>query len=154
MKLSEQNNIRYGLLMAVITLCCLLLMEITGQNKSFDTKSPFQIIYIFIAPAIVWYVGIRAKKQMHNNTLSFKQGITEGFKISLVYGTISPFMFLLYYIFINPRIIISVQQSYQLLAATDTTIIVIDMAMRFLAIASAKQNVRFGRGRIGYSLVA
>lgn len=133
MELLKKNHIKYGLIMSAVTAVCLMLMEITGQNQSFDAKSPFQIIFLFIAPAVVWYFGIKAKKQMLGGKLTFKQGLSEGFKISVVYGLTSPFVFLIYYLFINPQILEYVRTSYGLANASNTMVIAVDMVAQVIS---------------------
>src|SRR5687768_6272599 len=105
MNLLKQNPVKYGLIMSGITALCLLLMEVSGQNKTFDGKSIFQMIFMFIAPFIVWYFGIKAKKKLLKNKITFKEALLEGTKISFVYGATSPFIFLVYYLFVNPEIL-------------------------------------------------
>ena len=108
-------------------------MEVTRQNQTFDNKSPFQLIFMYIAPLAVWYLGIKDKKEALKNKLSFIQGITEGFKIALVYGIVSPFIFLLYYLLINPGILQYVKTVYNLTSAPVTMVIGIDMGVQFVA---------------------
>lgn len=119
--------------MGGVTIVCLLLMEITGQNTSFTDKSPIFLIYQFIIPAVVWYLGINAKKKMLKNKLTFKQGLCEGFMISLVYALVSPFIFLFYYTMVNPAILVYVRTAYNLTGTTDTMVIAIDMAVQFVS---------------------
>lgn len=87
---------------------------------------------MFIAPAIVWYFGIRAKKKANKGKLNFKQGITEGFKISLVYGLISPFIFLSFYI-LNPVIIDYVKKVYNMTNQSTYIVITVDMIAQFIS---------------------
>ncbi len=133
MQLLKQNHIKYGLIMAALTALCLMFMEITGQNESFDMNSPFQLFYTFLAPAIVWYFGIRARKKSLKGKMTFKAGLKEGCKISLVYGIVSPFIFLMYYVLINPTILDSVRTMYGLGNASDTVVIVVDMFIQFVS---------------------
>lgn len=132
MKFLNRNHLKYALIMCAITVACLALMELTGQNESFD-KSPFPVIFTFIAPAVVWYFGIKERKQQLKGKLPFKQGVIEGFNISLGYAIISPFIFLFYYLFVNPPIIEYVRTSYGLTGASDTAVFAADMAVQFVA---------------------
>lgn len=133
MELLKQNYVKYGLIMCAVLLVCLCLMEITGQNQSFDNKSPFQFIFMFIAPFVVWWLGIAAKKKLLKNKMTFKQGLSEGFKISLAYGIVSPFIFLFYYVFINPDIVAYVKVAYNLSEAQDAVVIGVDMLAQLIA---------------------
>lgn len=113
-------------------IVCLAIMELTGQNQSFD-KSPLVLVWTFIAPAIVWYFGINEKKKIQKGKLSFKEGVKEGFKISLVFGLTSPFVFLFYYLFVNPPIISYVKSAYGMSGSSDGMVIAIDMVAQFVS---------------------
>lgn len=112
---------------------CLALMEITGQNESFENKSPIFMIYQFIMPAVIWYFGMRERKKLNGGKLTYKQALYEGFKISLVFGLTSPFVFAAYYLFINPPIIEYVKTAYGMPAASDGLVISIDLFAQFIA---------------------
>jgi hypothetical protein len=129
MKLLSQNYVKYGLIMSAITALCLVYMEVTGQNESFD-KSPIVAAAMFFAPVIVWYFGINAKKKLLKGKMTFKQGLAEGFKLSLVYGLISPFIFLFYYILVNPDILQYVRKVYGMTGASDANVMVVDMVVQ------------------------
>lgn len=131
MDLLQKTHVKYGLLMSAITAVCLILMEITGNNESFD-KSPYATFFIFIAPLIVWYLGIREKKKSQKNKITFKQGLSAGFKISLVYAAVSPFIFLLYYLLFNPSIVAHVGESYGLQNVSVPMIIAVDMVAQVI----------------------
>lgn len=133
MKLLHRNHIKYGLIMVAVTAVGLVLMEITGQNDTFETKSPFQLIFQFTAPAVIWYLGIKSKKKSLHNKLTYKQGLLEGFKISVVYAALSPFLFLLYYTIVNPGILNYVREVYSMEAASDSMIVGVDMAVQFVS---------------------
>ena len=123
---------KYGLVMVGVVAVCLALMEMTGNNKTFDSKSPLLLIYQFIAPAVVWYLGISARKKAQKGKLTFKQGLVEGFKIALVFGIVSPFVFTAYYLFINPGIVDYVANVYGLKGASTAIVIGVDMAVQFI----------------------
>jgi hypothetical protein len=132
MKLLSQNHVKYALIMSGIIALCLVFMEVTGQNDSFD-KSPLVAAAMFFAPVVIWYLGINAKKKLLKGNMTFKQGLLEGFKISLVYGIVSPFLFLVYYLLVNPGILEYVRKVYALTGASDTNVIVVDMAIQFFS---------------------
>lgn len=131
MEFFKRNYIKYGLLMSAITAVCLMLMELTGNNESFD-KSPFATFFIFIAPLFVWFLGIREVKKKRKGKLTFKQGLNSGFKIALTYALISPFIFLLYYIVVNPSIVAHVGEAYGLQKASTPLIIIVDMVAQVI----------------------
>lgn len=118
--------------MTGVIVLCLLFMEVTGQNKSFE-HSPIVFFFTAIAPAVIWFFGIRAKKKLLKGKLTFKQGFLEGFKISLVYGITSPFVFLFYYLFINPEIVEQVKVIYQMESASDAMVIGTDLGSQLIA---------------------
>lgn len=120
--------------MSGLTAVCLLLMEVTGNNESFDQKSSLFLAFTVLAPFIVWWMGISAKKQLLGNKLTYKQGILEGFKISLVFAITSPFVFVAYYLLFNYEILNYVRSSYMLSEDTsDTIVILIDVVAQFIS---------------------
>lgn len=132
MEILKRNYVRYGIIMSAFVVICLFAMEVTGQNESFD-KSVLTPLFTFIAPAIVWFFGIWAKKKMLKNKMTFKQGFVEGFKISLVFGLISPFIFMFYYLLVNPDILTYVAESYSLGNADTGIVIITDMVIQFVS---------------------
>jgi hypothetical protein len=131
MKLLSQNYVKYALIMSSITALCLVYMEVTGQNESFD-KSSFVAVLMFFAPVVIWYLGINAKKKLLKGKMTFKQGLSEGFKISLVYGLVSPFIFLFYYILVNPDILQYVRKVYGMTGASNANVIIVDMLVQLV----------------------
>ena len=124
----KQSYFKFGLLMTASLIICLGLMEITGQNESFENKSPIFLIYQFILPAVIWYLGIKTKKDGQKGKLTFKEGVREGFKISVVFALTSPFIFAAYYLFVNPPILKYVKAAYGLTGSSDHLVIIVDMA--------------------------
>lgn len=124
---------KYGLMMTGLLIFCLFIMEVTGHNESFDNKSPIFLVYQFLAPAAIWYFGIKARKHANKNHLTFKQGFHEGFKIALVFAITSPFVFLAYYAFINPGILDYVKTMYNMTDAPTDVILGVDFSAQFLA---------------------
>lgn len=133
MKILQESYVKYGLIMTGILIFCLFVIEVTGQNETFDNKSPVFLIYQFIAPAAVWYFGILARKKANHNHLTFKQGFIEGFKISAVFAVTSPFVFLAYYAFINPGILDYVREMYNMVDAPTDVVLGVDFSAQFLA---------------------
>ncbi len=133
MDLLKRNYVKFGLIQSAIVALCLIVMEITGQNQSFDQKSPLFVVGMIISPFIVWFLGIRNKKKQQKGKLTFKQGFIEGFKISLIFGILSPFIFVLYYLLVNPNILEYVKVSYQMPNASNEAIIVTDMLIQLIS---------------------
>lgn len=130
MKLLEQNHVKYGLIMCAVILACLIYMSITGVE--FSEKSPIVMLFTFIAPFIIWFLGIKEYKKSLKGKMTFKQGTIQGFKISLVYATVSPFIFMVFY-FINPSLLEYARTAYGLTTATDNVVIAVDMLIQFVA---------------------
>jgi hypothetical protein len=131
MNFFSKNQLKYALILCGVTVLCLAAMEVTGQNKSFE-HSPFAAISSIIAPLIIWFLAIREKKKELNGQMTFKQGLAQGFKLSLLYGLITPFIFAFYYLFINPSIVEHVKEIYQLQNASNATAIGTDVAVQVI----------------------
>lgn len=114
--------------MTVLTAGCLLIMEITGRNQTFESKSFLQLLYVLGTPILVWFLGIKARKTRQKNKLTYAQGFQEGMKISLTYSLTSPIVFLTYYMLVNPHIVGYVRTVYGLTNASNTTVIGVDLA--------------------------
>lgn len=128
----KQNYVKYALIMCAVVIVCLLLMHATGQYTDFDTQSPFQITFL-LAPFIVWFLGLNARKKELKGKLTFTQGVMEGFKISLIFSIISPFIFAAYYLLINPEILKYVRTSYGMTGEADGMVIMVDMLVQFVS---------------------
>lgn len=124
--------VHFGLLMTTLTAGCLLVMEVTGKNQTFDSKSFLQLLYQIVTPLIVWFFGIKARKTRQKNKLTFAQGFQEGMLISITYAFTSPIVFLIYYLFINPGIVNYVAKVYGLTQASRASVIGIDLGLAFL----------------------
>jgi hypothetical protein len=124
------NQIKHGLIMSAVVIICLFLMEIT--NSTFESKSPLMMFSTMIAPIFVWFSGLYAKKRSQKNKLSFKEGVLESFKISLIFGIISPFIFLFYYLFFNMEAVEYVKAMYNLNTSIPL-VIAFDMVFQFIA---------------------
>lgn len=103
-------------------------MQLTGENKGF-TDGNAVFLFTIAIPAIIWFFGIKAKKGELKNRMTFKQGFIEGWKITLIFALVSPFIFLVYYTLVNPQIVNWVRHG-----STDPTAIVIarDMLLQFV----------------------
>jgi hypothetical protein len=130
---STYNATVYGLLLSCVPIICLFLMEITGNNLSFDNPSWYELLLQLILPVLIIYAGIRAKKKQLGGLLSWKQGVVAGFEISLIFALISPFIFLAYYYFVNFQIVASVRTAYHMTRSSDFGVIRIDMLMQFVS---------------------
>lgn len=131
--LFNKTYFRYGLLMTGLLLVCLTYLELTGNNKSFDNKHPVFFVYQFVAPAVVWYLGMRARKNAQGGKLTYKQGFMEGLKISLVFAFTSPLLFGAYYLLVNPEILGYVKTAYGMADASNGMIIAIDLLAQIVA---------------------
>lgn len=130
MKHLEKNSVKYALYMCAVLALCLILMQVSGTG--FDSKSPFMTFATFIAPFIIWFLGIRAYKKQLKGKMTFKQGVKEGFFISLAFGIISPFIFLVFYL-LNPSVLDYVQKTYGLTSLPIELVVMIDMLVQFIS---------------------
>lgn len=126
MKFLQFNYIKYGLIMSSVLVICLLIMHITGHYSSFQTGTVLDAIFV-LAPFVVWLFGLLAYRKELKNNMTFKQGWSEGIRISLVFGAVSPFIFMIYYVFFNPGVLSYVRDTYGLNGASNTTVIIVDM---------------------------
>ncbi|MES2622993.1 MAG: DUF4199 domain-containing protein [Patescibacteria group bacterium] len=133
MKKPTYNATVYGLLLTVVPVICLVLMEITGNNLTFDNPTWYDIAIQTVLPVFILYLGIRARKKQLGGLITWKQGTVAGFEISLIFALISPFVFLAYYYFVNFKIIASVRNAYHLTRASDMGVIRIDMLLQFVS---------------------
>jgi hypothetical protein len=130
MKLFQHNHVKYAVIMCAVIVCCLLYLGVTGTN--FDNKSPILGVATFIAPFVIWYLGLKARKEQLKGKMSFQEGVAESFRISLVYGAISPFIFMIFY-FMVPSSLAYVKTAYGMTVASDSMIIIMDMGIQFIA---------------------
>lgn len=126
MKYLQLNYVKYGLIMSSVLIICLLIMHITGHYSTFQKGTVLDTIFV-LAPFVVWLLGLLAFKKERKNKITFKEGWGEGIRISLVFAIVSPFIFMIYYVFFNPGIIGYVRDTYGLTGASNTTVIIVDM---------------------------
>ncbi len=131
MSILTSNYVKHALIMCLVLIVCLSLMEIT--NSTFESKSPFIAFSTMIAPLFVWWSGIRSRKKALKNTLTYKQGVTEGFKISLVFGLLSPFIFMSYYLLFNMDAVEYARGVYGLQNAGTSLVIAVDMLIQCIS---------------------
>jgi hypothetical protein len=131
MQIFKITYVQYGLLMCVAVAACLALMELTGNNQSFEGNMYFVIVQ-FLVPFVIWYQGINTLKKKQAGMLSWKQGFMEGFRISLVFALVSPFVFLGYYVFVNLEILEYIREAYMLTGASDALVIGVDMVVQVI----------------------
>ena len=104
-----------------------------GTESIIDDFSLWQTVIILLAPLLLWYFGILAKKREMHGKLSFKHAVQEGYKIAWVFGVISPFAFLIYYLIYNFAAIIGIQNSAQTTTLTTHIVILVYMLVQFIA---------------------
>lgn len=126
-----QNHLKYGLATTAITAACLLIMYL--QHQSFEEKSPIEMTVMALMPLALLYLGIKAYKKIRKNKLSFKDGLVEGFKISLVHALVSPFVFLFFYLYVNPSLLDYAKMAYGMQSQTNEMVIAVDMVAQVVA---------------------
>ena len=129
----SHNAGKYGLAMVVLNVLYVLFMHYSGQYGREYNVNPLDLLFIIVAPFIVWWFGIEARKKSQKGKLTFKDGFKEGFQISLVYAFLSPFVFAFYYLVLNPQIVASLKEQYGLPGALDVQIFFIDMLAQFVS---------------------
>ncbi|MDQ3099101.1 MAG: DUF4199 domain-containing protein [bacterium] len=132
MDVLKKLSVKYALMLCGVLVLCLIFLQLSGA-KSFDNKSFVFVLYQFVAPAVVWYVGIKERKKQLGDKLTFKQGLRTGFNISVVFGLISPIIFVLYYLFVNPAMLEYVRGAYQMTGASNTMVILADVVGQFIS---------------------
>ncbi|HEY0980235.1 MAG TPA: DUF4199 domain-containing protein [Candidatus Paceibacterota bacterium] len=130
MTIFSRNHWNYALILSCFTIACLVLMETSGNNQSFNSGAWYQVLFMTIAPAVVLFLGIRTKRAILDGVMSFKQGFREGMMISLLFGIISAFVFLAYYKWFNSGILESVRIAYRMQSASETKLILTDMGLQ------------------------
>ena len=120
--------VKYALIMCGVVIVCLATAELSGQ-----TKSPLLAFFPIIAQIVIWYLGIREKKRQQKGKLTYKQGVFEGFKMGLAFGIISPFIFLAYYLVVNPSMIETARSLYQLVGQPDGVVIAVDLTIQCIS---------------------
>lgn len=133
MHIFSHNAFRYGLLMTLLHTVWILFMHISGKYGLESKAIPFDFLFIAFMPLIIWFLGIRARKIAKKGKLSLKDGVKEGFHISLVYGLLSPIVYAIYYLFINPQVVGTLKPEYGLPGVSDMQIILIDMLAQFVS---------------------
>ena len=132
-KLLKQNYVKFGLYMSLVVVVCLLIMHWTGEYTSFDQGGTLDLVFL-LSPFVLWLLGLLSYKKKLHNQMSFKQGLAEGVRISLVFGILSPFIFMGYYLLLNPAILDYVSRSYGMTDSSITSVILVDMTVQFVGV--------------------
>lgn len=127
-----KNYMKFGLILCILPILSLSLMEITGNNQTFENPSWYQAVLQLGIPIIIIIWGLVTKKKERAGMISWKECVREGFKMSLVFGVISSFIFFAYYTYINPGIVSSITETYLLHNTAVTQVIAIDMMAQVL----------------------
>jgi hypothetical protein len=132
MELLKRNHVKYGLLLDGFLAMCLLWAYVTGDYSKMQNLLAPMAIFTMLVPLVFYFLGIRAKRNELKGKLTFKQGLKEGFKISLVVGVTSPFVFLIFYLFFAPSLIEYARQAYKMVGASDTMVVTVDMLVQLV----------------------
>jgi hypothetical protein len=134
MNFLNRNALKYGLIMTVLTGLWLMTMHFLGfyDNRE-DIVNVYDLAFIVVVPLVVWYFGLTEYRKSRGGKLSLKEGILQGFKISLVYGVLSPFAYLKYYLLFNPNLVEFMRQEYGLLDASVSQVYITDMIVQFVS---------------------
>jgi len=133
MTLFSRHQLRYALYMVGFLVLCLALMELTGNNQSFN-GGWYKAVLQTLAPIVILFLGIKNKRDMFGGVMTWKDGFKEGFGIALWFALISPIVFLLYYLLINIDIVSWVRDTYMLSTTTSTArVIGIDLIVQIVS---------------------
>ncbi len=132
MEILKRSYVRYGLLMSGAIASCLLLMYVSGDYSKMQGTSIEGSIVSLALPLIVYTLGIHARKRAQKGKLTFKDGVKEGFKISVVAAITSPFVFLLFYVFFNPNLVDYAREIYRMQGQSDGMVVAVDMIVQFI----------------------
>lgn len=132
MNILNQTYTKFGLIMSALVVVCLAYMEISGNNQTF-AQSPMSPLVMTIITIIIWWYALKQKKEMQKGKLTFKEGLSESFKISLVFALTSPLVFLAYYTFVNPEIVDSVREAFLMTNASRAQVIAMDMSAQVVS---------------------
>lgn len=131
MNFLKNNAVKYGLALTVSIAIWITIMHMGLYSEKKTGTTIIDYFYILI-PLIGLYFGIKEKKHMLKNKFTLKTGIWEGFYISLVYAILSPFVFYIYYIAINPESIEFAKKAYGMEQFSTKAVIFADMAVQFI----------------------
>lgn len=90
-----KNALKYGLLMAGLSALWIFVMHISGFTPENSKNSWIEFTSLLI-PAIGLYFGIKSFRKENGNSLSFFEGLVEGFKILVIGAIISGAISFLY----------------------------------------------------------
>ena len=132
MNFLKNNAAKYGLALTASIAIWIAVMHMTGLYSEEKTEiTIIDYLYIFI-PLIGLFFGIKEKKHILKSKFTLKAGVKEGFQISLIYAILSPFVFYIYYIAINPASIEFAKKAYGMEQFSTKAVIFADMAVQFV----------------------
>lgn len=98
-----KNAILSGIIIGVVSVIWVIIMHYAGINPENVQESDNKWLEYtsIIIPIIGLYLGIRGFKNRNNNSLTFFEGVFEGFKIMAISGLIAGAFSALYFSFLN-----------------------------------------------------
>ena len=90
-----KNAVKYGILTAILSAIWILVVHLSGYTPENSQNSWIEFTSIVI-PFIGLYLGIRAFRIENGNTMSFFEGVVEGFKILCIGAILSGAISFLY----------------------------------------------------------
>lgn len=126
------NAVKYGLILTGTIVVWLAVMHSLGAYSAQKTEMSIVDYFYVLVPAIVLYLGIKEKKKMSKNRLTYKEGVIEGLRISVIYGVLSPIVFYLYYTLVNPDAIQFAKKAYGMMQFSDREVMFADLAVQFV----------------------
>ena len=101
-----KNAILWGIIIGVVSAIWIIIMHSNGiQPNNVGSQSNSWLEYTsVIIPFLGLHFGIKAYKKMNGGTLTFFEGIFEGFKIMAVGGLLAGAFSALYFGFLNQEL--------------------------------------------------
>lgn len=131
-ELLRKNYVRHGLYITAGLGVWVLLMHTAGRyNPPLKQASGLDFLSVVI-PIFFLYKGLKAKLAKEGK-LSYKEKVAEGARISFVTAATSPFVFLAYYMLINPKVIEYAKQVYNMPNASFAQVVLRDLNVQFIS---------------------
>lgn len=129
----QKNAVKYGLLLTGTIIAWVVVMHFTGLYSP-NRRGTTIVDYLYLLiPAFGIYFGIQEKRDRYlHGRLTMREGLKEGMLISLVYGILSAFVFMLYYNLINPEIVEVAKAAYGMTEFTTQQVIFADMLVQII----------------------
>jgi len=98
--------LKYGLIIAAVVAFWVLADHLVLHTSGPGSRAAFLTpLVLNLVQLSVIFFGIRAWRQHNNGRLTVRQGIGSGLSISVVYAVLICIFFLVYYLWVGPRLL-------------------------------------------------